>query len=289
MAGQNYLVFTPEVWSPRIDEYFKKKLVAGKHFLNFSNEVAQGGDTVHIPKIADSFAGTAIAQTTGAVTKTVLQDTSTTLLINKWYASRMRITNFQLAQVAASYNLKDAYARAMAQDLREIFDRQLLAEASNLSPSVNDTTTTIVATDLQEAIRLTESFYIPKEDLVWFFPPNIYWNQIMLNDKYSDKSKFGESILLEGFQDLLYGIPVVITDQVPLFSATSAKRIGLLVAKNALCYAFCNLPNGVPSGIGLTEIPNAGGEMRTEITADIGYGVKIMNYYHGVKIYASST
>ena len=46
MALQNFLVFTPEVWSPRVDEYFKKKLHAAKHFFNFSNEVAQGGDTV---------------------------------------------------------------------------------------------------------------------------------------------------------------------------------------------------------------------------------------------------
>ena len=46
MAGQNYLVFTPERWSPRIDEYFKKKLFAAPHFFDFSNEVAQGGDTV---------------------------------------------------------------------------------------------------------------------------------------------------------------------------------------------------------------------------------------------------
>ena len=35
-----------EVWSPRIDEYFKKKLHAAPHFMDFSNEVAQGGDTV---------------------------------------------------------------------------------------------------------------------------------------------------------------------------------------------------------------------------------------------------
>jgi len=201
----------------------------------------------------------------------------------------VRITDFQLAQVAASYNLKDAYARAMAQDLGEIFDRQLLGQASSLSPYVNDTITALCATDLQGAIRLTESYYIPKDNLVWFFTPKAYWNEIMLNDKYSDMSKFGASILKDGTQDLLYGIPVVITDQLPLYSATSAKRINLLVAKNALCYAFCNLPGGVPSGVRITEVPNAGGEMRTEITADIGYGVKIMNAYHGVKIYSTGS
>ena len=278
-----------ERWSPRIDEYFKKKLFAAPHFFDFSNEVAQGGDTVHIPKIADSFSGTAITQTTGVVTKTALQDTSTTLLIDKWYASRVRITDFQLAQVAASYKLKNAYARAMTQDLGEVFDRQLLAEAGSLSPSVNDTTSALCATDLQGAIRLTESYYCPKEDLVWFLTPKAYWNEIMLNDKYSDKSKFGASILKDGVQDILYGIPVKITDQLPLYTATSAKRIGLLTASNALCYAFGNLPGGTASGVRMTEVPNAGGEMRTEITADIAYGVKLMNSYHGVKIYSTGS
>ena len=201
----------------------------------------------------------------------------------------MRITDFQAAQVAASYKLKDAYARAMAQDLGEIFDRQLLAEGLNLSPSVNDTTTSLCATDLQGAIRLTESYYCPKEDLIWYFTPKAYWNEIMLNDKYSDKSKFGASVLKDGTQDVLYGIPVVITDQLPLYTATSAKRIGLLVAKNALCYAFGNLPGGTPSGVRVTEIPHAGGELRTEVTADIAYGVKIMNSYHGVKIYSTGS
>ena len=194
-------------------------------------------------------------------------------------------------QVAASYKLKDAYARAMAQDLGEIFDRQLLALGDDLNPNadINDTTTALCATDLQGAIRLTESFYVPKEDLVWFLTPKAYWNEIMLNDKYSDKSKFGASILKEGFQDLLYGIPVKITDQLPLYTATSAKRINLLVGHTALCYAFGNLPGGTASGVRLTEIQNAGAEMRTEVTADIAYGVKLMNEYHGCAILSTGS
>jgi len=46
VLSQTFTAFTPEIWTPRVNFFFKAKLVAANFFDNYSSEVAEGGDIV---------------------------------------------------------------------------------------------------------------------------------------------------------------------------------------------------------------------------------------------------
>jgi len=184
MATTSFRIFQPDVWDSRIDAYFKMALVAAPHFYNVSDLVVPGALTVRIPKIADSFSATAVGSTTGAITNTAVSDTATTLTLNRWLAAKIRFTDFEIATISRSYNLRDEYAKAMAQKVAQQADKELLALIKGVSRSVNDTTTALGSADLEAAIAIAESYYCPRQALTWFFTPKAFWGELMAVQKY---------------------------------------------------------------------------------------------------------
>lgn len=271
-----------DIWDSRVDRYFKMALKAAPHFYNVSNLVAPGAKSVYIPKVGDNFSATAIGATSGEVENTAVNDTATHVELNRWLGSKIRIMDFDFAKVAGSYDLKNEYALAMAQAVAQQADKELLANISSVSRSVNDTTTALLATDLEDAMAITQSYYCPKEQLTWFFTPKCFWNEIMNISKYYNQYQFGKAVTPSGELNTLYGIPVVITNNLPLGGAT--KKIGFLGTPNSVAFAFANLSGGTSGGIRVTEAYHPGGHLRTDITTDIAFGNTIMNAYHGVMI-----
>jgi hypothetical protein len=86
----------------------------------------------------------------------------------------------------------------------------------------------------------------------------------------------------------MYGIPVVISNNLPPYTATSPKKMGFLGTNNSIAFGFANLPGGVQGGVRLTEAYHPGGHLRTDVTCDIAFGDGIMNAYRGVKIYTTA-
>ena len=138
IRASTYTIFEPELWSPFVSVYFRKKLGATKHFRDFSEEFKGGGDRTSIPTVGDSFSATAITTTSGDVSTRIISDTAVVLEINKWYGDVLLISDFQKAQVSASYRLKETYAMAMGERLARKLDTDLLALGSSLNPKVGD-------------------------------------------------------------------------------------------------------------------------------------------------------
>jgi len=262
-------------------------LVAAPHFYDVSSLVVPGALTVRIPKIGDNFSATAVGSTTGAITNTAVTDTATTVTLNRWLAAKIRFTDFELATISKSYNLRDEYAKALAQKVAQQADKELLALIKSVSRSVNDTTTALGSADLESALAIAESYYCPREQLTWFFTPKCFWGELMAIQKYYDASQFGKTVTPEGTLYTLYGIPVVISNNLPVYTAASTKKVGFLGTPNTAAFAFAPLEGGTQGGIRLTEIPKSGGALITDVITDIAFGVKIMNAYHGVMIYST--
>jgi len=94
---------------------------------------------------------------------------------------------------------------------------------------------------------------------------------------------------------MLYGVPVVVTSQVNLGSASAEKASGhrnFLIHHRALAYALGNLPqsgnsSAMPSGVRMQEKQSE--DLRTTIVADIMYGVKTVGgSYKGVRLISAS-
>ena len=100
-------------------------------------------------------------------------------------------------------------------------------------------------------------------------------------------SRYGEATLPTGAHDRLYGIPVVISPNVPAGTAsTEGGHRNLLVQKSAFVYAIANLEGGEANGIHLVEKKSE--SLRTKIIADIAYGVQYTSAYKGVRIISNT-
>lgn len=281
--AQTFTAFTPEIWSPRVNMFFKAKLVAARFFQDYSADVADGGDTVHIPNIANSFTAASIDTTNGDVTSTDVSDTNTNLTINSWQGVAYDLTDFQYAQVLKSYNIKNQYAQAMGYALAKKFDTDLLGQSSNITAGVGSSATALLSTTIEKAFGILESNSIPKEDCVLFVHPKTYWNRIMAISKYYDASQFGKPTVPAGAMDLLYGVPVVITTQVPAGTAgTEGGHRNLLVARSSLVYAMAKLPGADSNGVRIQEKPSE--SLKVRFIGDIAYGVGYLNANAGVRI-----
>ncbi len=287
VLSQTFTAFTPEIWSPRINWFFRAKLAAAPFFDDYSADVANGGDTVHIPNVTQSFSPSDIQTTNGTVTSTNLSDTNTNLSISTWKGVAYDLTDFQFAQILKSYNIKNAYAQAMGYALAQKFDSDLLGQGSNITAVVGDSATALLSTTVEKAFGILESNSIPKEECVFFMHPKFYWNSVMAISKYYDASQFGKPSVPQGAHDMLYGVPVVITSQVPAGTAgtegASAHR-NMIVHRSALVYALGKLPGAVSGGVRIQEKPSE--DLKVRFIGDIIYGVGYLNANAGVRVFA---
>ena len=189
--------------------------------------------------------------------------------------------------------LKEVYAQNMAHSLARKLDTSVMDLFTAAYPSrvVNASTAGIKSSDLESALGIIESYNIPRDECIFFFHPKTYFTEILAVQKLYDASQFGKTSLIQGSHDALYGVPVVVTTQVPV-SGTSSEGAGghrnLLVHNRAIAYALGNLPEtgnatAMPSGVRLQE--KEAEALRVTVVADIMYGVKTVGgSYRGVRL-----
>lgn len=274
---QTYDVFNPEIWSPKLNRAFQKKLVAAQFFDNYSSEIAGRGDLLWIPSLSNGFTATAIATSTGDIAPTGLSDTKSSMTIDQWMGTSFVMTDYQAKMVGSQYRLQEEYINKMGYALALKVDTDLLALGASITKVLNDSATSITATVLEQAIAFMESSSIPLSECAFIFHPNAYWKEVMGSDKLVNASKYGKAILPNPPHNELYGIPVYITANVPAGTAgTEGGHRNLLVHKNAIIYAMAN--DGV-------QITTAKGEsLRTKYIADVMYAKKLLNPGSGVRI-----
>ena len=285
--SQTYTVFTPSIWSPRINFWFSQNLVAAKFFDNYSDDVSGGGDTIYIPSLSQAFTVGDVAVTNGTVAATNVSDTKSALSLSTWSGSAFVLTDFQAAQAMKSYRIRENYMQKMAYDLAKSMDQAIIRVGAGITPSVGDSSTALLATTIEKAFGILASYSVPKSECVLFVSPKTYWNRIMAISKYYDASQFGRPSLPTGVQDLLYGVPVVITELITTctYAAESGSAAAgyrnFLIHKSAIVYALANLDGG-GSGPRLQIKDN--GDLAVKPTGDIAYGTLLLNAARGVKI-----
>jgi hypothetical protein len=249
-----------------------------------------GGDTVHIPKISASFAATAIPATSGAITPTNVSDTNSTLTVDQWMGVRYDISDLQWAQVMKSAAIKSRYAQAMGEALARKLDTAILANGSSVTAVVGNSATKVLATSLEKAMGILTSNSVPLADSIWLFHPKTYFNEVLGNNqKLYDASQFGKAVLPTGVIDMLYGVPVVISENVPVGTAGTEGASGhrnLLVHRRAIAYATGALEGAGAGGIRLQEKPSE--NQKTVVVADIAYGTVIVDAAAGVRVLSKS-
>lgn len=275
-----------DVWQPVIDRVFKTRLTAAKFFVDYSDAATEGGKSLIIPHDAE-YTPAAITTTSGDITANLVTDTRTILDINTWQGVARVFADYQIAQVAKQYRLKEVYAEQMAHGLAKKFETDLfgLATAANISRVVNASVAGVKSSDLESAIGIIESYNVPREECMFFLKPKAYFSEVLAVQKLYDASQFGRPSVIMGSHDQVYGVPVSLSNNLlaPNASIEGGGGRNLLIHHRAWAYAFGNLPGGTPSGVRLQE--KGSENLRITVVGDIMYGVKkVFNSYRAVRI-----
>ena len=258
-------VMTPEVWSEKMNDFMRAKLVANSFFTDLSADVASGGDVIHVPSLTEM---TATEKTNAtAVTLNSPTETKVDLTVNQWYEVSFIIEDEEKAQVKHSYNLQERYAKNAAYTVANTLEVALITLFSGFASTVGDSLTNANDSNIRACIAYLDANDIPQEDRAWFFDPTVFWTDIMGIDRFTLVNESGNKAVLNGAIGVLYGIPVHLTSNIP---TTEGSKYNALAQKDAIVFATASLGGG--SGIRLqTEYLQT--YLGTLVTADILYGV----------------
>lgn len=292
--GTNYYPFRPDVWSLDVDRFFYIKLALAPFFWDLSSQVSAGGKTIVIPKTAEAFVPFSITTTTGVVTDNVISDTVVRLDVDKWYAVSRLISDWQKAQILSGYGSLAFYQEDMAYALAKQLDESLMTTGDGSSTGLQTGTSTseIGSSGIENALRIMESYSIPRSELHFFLHPTPYWKGVLSRQKYYDASQFGKATLPYGINDMLFGVPVTLTtnvqrDQTSTGRSTAAggRKSGFqnfLLHPRSLAYAIGALDGAKNKGVRVQFKSTPDLNMR--VVADIAYGTKSVSTTRAVRI-----
>lgn len=278
-SGEDLAVFAPYIWIPKVNMFFKEKLVMARFFTDLSSEFAGGAIAAYVPNFT---APSATAKTNGAVvTLNSPTETAVTLTVDTWVESSYLIEKKEMHQVAKSYNLMNRYAEAAGYAVAEAYDTTLAALLGGFTQTVGSSTATLVDSDIRTAINYLANQNADLSQCAFFFHPNEVWGDLLALDKYtsfdfsSTKPLNGEGLARQA--GVLYGIPVYETTNIQV---ALGSRLGALAHKDAIIHATLY---GVQ--VDSNYIPMYMGQL---ITADLTYGAIENRDLLGVTIKSSS-
>ena len=258
-------VFTPDVWSEKMNDFMRAKLYANRFFTDLSGDVAGGGDVIHIPSLTEMTATEKSNAT--AVTLNSPTETKVDLTVNQWYEVSFMIEDEEKAQVKHSYNIQERYAINAAYTIANKLEVALITLFSGFSNTVGDSSTDANDSNIRACIAYLDAANIPQEDRAWFFDPTVFWTDIMGIDRFTLVNESSNKAVLNGAIGVLYGIPVYKTSNIP---TTLGSKYNALAQKDAIVFATASLGAGSGIRVQTNYMPEYLG---TLVTADILYGV----------------
>lgn len=293
MTATNLDAFINEVWSAKINNFAKDKKHLANFFINRSDELAGGGDTIHTGTMSEMSATTR-TYTSSPLTTVVLNavtDPNVDLIVNTWKEVSFGISDGDAAVFLKSRYTQENYAKNAGYTAAMTLEDAMYAIFGTFTDSVGASTTVILDSDIRKAIGLIE--YNTKEEVTegnfrFFFETKVWWNQIAGITTYQlHINTVGNDPVTKRPMTMLYGIPVSLSNRIPYVSSTTG-RYNALAHKDAIHYATVKLPFQAGSDVRVQSnyIPQY---LATVTTCDIKFGVKLNRATYGVNILTSAS
>tara|TARA_R100000329_G_scaffold141737_1_gene124730 strand:+ start:562 stop:1428 length:867 start_codon:yes stop_codon:yes gene_type:complete len=202
--------FIPQMWRDAILDYAERRFQLRNQVLDFSSMVANGGDILNIPKVAEETAAAKSADT--AVTYSANTDGVIQLNLNQHQYEAKRIED--IVRVQESADLFSAYARSMGYALAKKVENYLAvdilqaATGNDVTLSADNTATTaLVRSGLQKL--LDAGYDYTDGDTFFYASPALYMSLMSLGDFTSaEKRGDGTGPNVTGNIMNIYGMPV---------------------------------------------------------------------------------
>jgi len=231
----------PEVWGEQINDYFRYSLKLAPFFIDRSDELTDGGDTIYTPNLS---ALTVSTKTNNAeVTLSSPTYTTQTLVVSTWKESSFVIEDREMAQLKKSYYLQTKIAEGGAYEVAQDLDDAIAALFSGFSTAVGASNTNLADSNLLQAIATLEAAGVPgiyTGEVAFILHPNTFYRQIGIIDKFTLwQNTKSEEPRMKAPTPMLYGIPVIVT---PAVGVTLGSRNNVLAHKDAIHWARLSMP-----------------------------------------------
>lgn len=234
----------PEIWAQEILTRLRANIVLARIVRrDYSNQVAQRGDTVNIP-VPVTLSAFDVGDTgTQNVTLTTKQ-----VVLNKFKHVPIRVDDLALAQSAP--NLMEDLTAAAAQALAEAIENDLFALYTAASANVGTAGTDVSAATIRAAKKVLDDAKAPQTDRYLIVSPK---DHIALMGDSSLAVFFAQAspeAIRQGILPNLYGFSVAMSQLVPVVTGTPSTTYNLAMHRDALALVTRPLPapmDGTPS------------------------------------------
>ena len=271
-------VFIPEVWAADVMRHTRANLVMANLVRRFDSEVKNGGDIIHIPRLAEVAARDKSAGS--AVTFDAATENEYTITVNKH--KYFAFTLEDIAKVQSRTDLREEYTSAAGYALSKAIDSDLTALQSGLSQSItagaaledSEVITAIEYLDIANAPRDNRSFVIHPEAM----------SDLRGLDKFTRYDAVGKDGVQDGRNNGLvanvYGVNVYMTTNVVETAGTPNLLKNLMFHKDFAGLALQQAPK--------VEAEYSVDQLGTKVAAHTIYGVSELRDDHGVVITLNS-
>jgi len=214
MANANVTIttaasFIPEMWRDAILDYAERKFQLRNQVLDFSSMVANGGDILNIPKVAEETAASKSADT--AVEYSANTDGVIQLNLNEHHYEAKRIED--IVRVQESADLFNAYSRSMGYALAKKVENFLALKLQDGTgndvtlATDNAPTTAEVRSGLQ---KLLDAGYDYTDGETFFYASPAMYMSLMSQGDFTQANLRGDTAnpLASGQIMSIYGMPV---------------------------------------------------------------------------------
>jgi len=201
--------FIPEMWRDAILDYAERKFQLRNQVLDFSSMVANGGDILNIPKVAEETAASKSADT--AVEYSANTDGVIQLNLNEHHYEAKRIED--IVRVQESADLFNAYSRSMGYALAKKVENFLALKLQDGTgndvtlATDNAPTTAEVRSGLQ---KLLDAGYDYTDGETFFYASPAMYMSLMSQGDFTQANLRGDTAnpLASGQIMSIYGMPV---------------------------------------------------------------------------------
>lgn len=236
-------VSIPEVWGESINDYFRYNLKLASFFIDRSDELVDGGDTIYTPNL--SALSTNTKTNNQEVTLSSPTYTTQTLVVSTWKEASFVIEDREMAQLKKSYYLQSKIAEGGAYEVAQDLDTAIAALFAGFSTSVGASSTNLADSNLLAAIATLDATGVPgiyTGDVAFILHPNTFYRQIGIIDKFTLwQNTNSEEPRMKAPTPMLYGIPVIVTPAVPNEGGSNG-RLNVLAHKDAIHWARLSMP-----------------------------------------------
>ena len=205
--------FIPEMWRDAILDYAEARFSLRNQVMDFSSELAGGGDILNIPKVAEETAASKTAGT--AVTYTNNTDGKISLAVDQHHYEAKRIDD--IVRVQESANLFGAYASSMGYALAKKVENYLAVDIIQ-SATGNDVTlgsdNTMTTAKIREGLQklLDANHDYADGETYFYLSPASYMSVLSLQDFYdASRRGDGQNPNVSGSSGQIYGMPTFVS------------------------------------------------------------------------------